>query len=171
VKVEQYPIEVPLTLGQIAIIDAEDAHKVMEYKWSCYFCKARGTYVVRRKKTIGVGRYTNEYLHRFITDAPPDKEVDHINHETLDNRRSTNLRVCTRNQNQHNSKLRKDNTSGYKGVHYDKQSKKYRVELMIDKEKKYLGLFLTIIEAARAYNNAAIKYFGEFALINKIPED
>lgn len=98
-----------------------------------------------------------------------DKQcVDHINRELLDNRKS-NLRLCTRTENNHNMKLSKRNKSGAKGVYV--QSKKFlRVSIMVNRKNIYLGTFPNtpegFVEAKTAYNNAAIKYYGEFAYIN-----
>ena len=104
-------------------------------------------------------------LHRHITNCPKGMHVDHINGNVLDNRLS-NLRICTPSQNQANSKLPKNNTSGYKGV--SKNGDGWKAKIRVDYAYYYLGTFLTKEEAARAYNAAAIKYFGEFARLNEV---
>lgn len=96
--------------------------------------------------------------------------IDHKNGNTLDNRRE-NLRICTYSENNRNRKqISSNNKSGYKGVSWDKQKNKWRTCLNINKKQKHIGFFNDIIEAAKAYNEAAIKYFGEFAKLNKIKE-
>jgi hypothetical protein len=102
---------------------------------------------------------------------PPDgMMVDHINHDTLDNRRF-NLRVCTKTQNQFNAKLRRDSTSGYKGVGFHKVTQKWMAYIRANNVQYHLGLFKTIREAVIARNVAAIKYHGEYAYLNPVPEE
>lgn len=103
------------------------------------------------------------FLHRIILDADPEKEVDHINGNRLDNRRK-NLRVCSRAENARNIKTHKDNKSGYKGV--TKKREKWAAQIMQNKKLVYLGVFQTREEAAVAYNKHAVLAFGEFARQN-----
>lgn len=107
-------------------------------------------------------------MHRLIMDAPESLEVDHINGNRLDNRRE-NLRLCTSSQNKCNRGLRRDNTSGYKGVSWHKQRQKWSVRIKTP-YGKYLscGLFEDKREAALAYNKAALNFHGEFAHLNKL---
>lgn len=93
--------------------------------------------------------------------AKPGEEVDHKNHNLLDNRRS-NLRVCVKAQNQHNALLRLDNTSGIKGVSWDKRSKKWYVQLQKNKTKHYVGYFKTLTQAKIAAKDARLELHGEF---------
>lgn len=113
-------------------------------------------------------------LSRFIMDAPKEKMVDHINHNTLDNQRS-NLRLCTNQQNQANSlKQRKIGHSKYKGVTYvgyrPNLSKKWQSGIYVNGKSIYIGNYETESEAAIAYNNSAIIHFGEYAHLNEVPK-
>lgn len=104
-------------------------------------------------------------LHRFLLNAPSDKHVDHINGDCLDNRRS-NLRLCNRFENNQNANRRKDNTSGVKGVHWNKKNKNWAVRIQVYNKRIYLGGFKDLETAKIAYNQACIKHHGSFAKPN-----
>jgi hypothetical protein len=104
-------------------------------------------------------------MHRVILNAPKGLMVDHINHDTLDNRKE-NLRIVTNQQNTFNQKL-KNHSSKYKGVTWNSNSEKWCARIRHNKPI-YLGLFKDEKEAGMAYNEGAKKYFGEFALLNDI---
>ncbi len=154
---------ITLTQGYEAIIDDDDFSHVAKWKWS--ICK-RGA-----KRYAGATvKSEPALLHRYILGDPPFKgaEVDHINGNGLDNRRA-NLRWATKSQNQANSGKRKGNfTSKYRGVYWTKQRSRWQVEIKIDYKRKHLGFFKDELLAAHAYNQAATKYFGEFASLNVI---
>lgn len=110
-------------------------------------------------------------MHRLIMDVnDPSIQIDHINGNKLDNRKA-NLRLCTNQQNCRNVTKRTNNKSGYKGVVWHKASNKWLAKITVNKIVKYLGIFENKDMAAKAYNNAAIKYFGEFALLNEIKDE
>ena len=94
-------------------------------------------------------------------------QIDHINGNGLDNRKC-NLRFANANQNQHNRKTNKNNKSGYKGVCWHKRHNKWISRISINNKLIHLGLFNDKLDAANTYNNAAIKYYGEFANLNII---
>lgn len=101
-------------------------------------------------------------LHRYLLGPKEEEVVDHINHNTLDNRKS-NLRLCTKQQNNMNRSKTSKNTSGVVGVYWDKSRGKYAASICINRHSKFLGYFNTVEEAAEARRQAEIEYFGEFA--------
>jgi len=92
-------------------------------------------------------------------------EVDHINHNGLDNRRS-NLRVCSKKQNQLNRRPDSGSTSEFKGVHWSKTRNKWYARIHLNGNDKHIGVFISEIDAARAYDRYAAEHFGEFAYLN-----
>jgi hypothetical protein len=105
-------------------------------------------------------------MHRLIMNTPKGMDTDHINGDSLDNRRC-NLRICTHAQNQRNLKKILGNNK-YKGVSLFKKTQKWRARIQINRMGLHLGYFDTEEEAAKAYNEAAEKHFGEFSRINII---
>ena len=101
-------------------------------------------------------------LHRCVLWTPPGKEVDHINLNKLDNRQE-NLRIATTSQNQANRGRDKNNTSGYKGVYWRKNKRKWEAAIQVNNKRIYLGKFTTIQAASNAYWQAALQYHGAFA--------
>jgi hypothetical protein len=112
---------------------------------------------------------SSQSLHRKLLKPAKGFLVDHISGITLDNRRS-NLRICTKTENIRNQKLRKDSTSGYKGVQpassHGRRTGNWKVEITVDGKTIRLGTCADKIEAAKMYDKAARKYFGEFARTN-----
>ena len=98
----------------------------------------------------------------------PKIEVDHNPDQSGLNNQKHNLRLVTRQQNMSNQKLSVKNTSGYKGVVWCKPLQKWQAHIKVNYKTKHLGYFTDVLDAARAYNQAASKLFGEFAQINKI---
>jgi hypothetical protein len=105
-------------------------------------------------------------LHRFILDAPSALEVDHINGNGLDCRRS-NLRLATHKQNLRNQAAH-SGTSRYKGVSWNRQRNGWDAQICLNGKNRYLGRFRTEVEAAKAYNEGARLHFGEFARLNEV---
>ena len=144
-------------MGYDVILSEIDVEKVLEKKWS----KKEG-----RKDRVYFLCKTPErrslYLHRFIMECPANMQVDHINMNTLDNRRE-NLRICTSAENSRNKGKCKRNKSGFKGVDWQKQLKKWRAQIQYNYKTIHLGLFSSPELAHKAYCEAAVKYYGEFA--------
>jgi HNH endonuclease/AP2 domain len=118
------------------------------------------------------GRAYTLSMHRAIMRAPTGAVVDHINGDTLDNRRS-NLRVVTQAQNSRNRRKTPGLTSAYKGVYYRAEAKSYPwcAIIQVNGMKVQLGQFMTERDAALAYNAAATRLHGEFARLNDLETD
>jgi len=166
--------KIELTQGKVAIVDADDLNRVSEFKW---FYHKRGTGYAQRSQHIcfkdGKRIQKSIGMHRFIMGVEDSKvHVDHINHDTLDNRKS-NLRLCTNAENTRNKLPQKGGFSKYKGVCKSPKHciKPFVVRIVFNYKKINLGYFATELEAAIAYNKAALHYFGEFALLNDVSEN
>lgn len=159
IEIEDNLARVYLTLGQTSIIDLEDIDLVQEYNWSTgsigkYF------YALRNDKGHRI------YLHRFILRAPANTVVDHINGDTLDNRKA-NIRITDKRGNACNSVSRPNTSSRFKGVSLAKRNNKWEAYICINGKKKNLGVFKNELDAAMAYNKAALENFGEYARLNR----
>ena len=155
--------KIPLTPEGYALVDDEDYAYLSGWAW--------------HKEMLGSGEHKNPYarrgtnlyggikktkaMHRLIMGNPTGKEVDHINGDTLDNRRA-NLRVCTRAENAKNRKINRNNTSSYKGVHRH-QTGAWRSRIQVGGKRISLGLFDTPELAHAAYKRAEKEYYGEYA--------
>jgi hypothetical protein len=153
---------IPLTQGQVAIVDDQDYERLSRFKWHATRCRnsfyAASEYGPRKDQK-GV------FMHRLIIYARRGMEVDHINGDTLDNRRH-NLRLATRSQNARNSKTRRDYLSGFKGVCFDKERQKWMAYITLRQKYYNLGRFDTREEAAMTYDKAARLLHREFARTN-----
>lgn len=166
-------IEVLLTKNQTTEIDLIDSDLVSTRKYHAHGRK--GDFYAARTGWKGFKR-TAIYLHveimeriisRPLTD---DEEVDHVDLNKLNNKRG-NLRIASHPQNMKNNPITIRNTSGYKGVSWIERLKKYQVDITVDGERYYLGVFSDLEEAARAYNVAAKEHHKEFASLNSITGD
>lgn len=152
---------IPLTQGQFAIVDDEDYQELMKYRWYAHYDKSSKGYYAGRGDYSGEKRKDIK-MHRQIINTPTGTYTDHINHNTLDNRKC-NLRPCTHSQNHMNQRKRSNNTSGITGVHWEKKASKWTARIVINQKLIHLGYFSDINEAAEVRRKAEIKYFGEFA--------
>jgi len=150
--------------GEWTIVDTDVYYRLGNLKWNIRG-NGKKLYAVRFVK-IGPGRTTLLNLHREIINAPKGIIVDHKNGCSLDNRR-VNLRLATRSQNGQNVPKRRENTSSqFVGVSFDKERRKWLAYINYEGKRKWLGRFGSEIDAARVYDAAARKYFGEFARLN-----
>lgn len=157
-------IEIPLTQGQVALIDDEDFEIVSRYKWCASWDQSINSFYATAHTPRHNGRRTTLRMHRLIMNAQPGQQVDHIHHQTLDNRKSE-LRFCTNSQNRRNSGKTVRNTSGYKGVCWNKTNCKWQANIRVNFRLNHLGYYATKEEAYAAYCAAAIELHGEFAKI------
>lgn len=147
--------------GKFALVDDEDFEKVTKHSWSLDL-KGYVRAGVRRE-----GKNISLRIHRVIMNEPRGMQIDHKDGNKLDNRKK-NLRVCTNAENCRNRNRYKGSTniSGNKGVYWHKQNKKWVVMIKVNQKIYYLGSFDRKEDAVSVYNNAAKKYFGEFAKLN-----
>lgn len=156
---------IPLTQGYSTIIDEEDFERVSKHSRCVqqYKNKSKCKKIYAKCSIRG----TQVTLHRFILNSPRGSLVDHINGDSLDNRKD-NLRYTDKKGNAANrpKDRLKNATSIYKGVSYN--GGKWHCKIQVSGEAIYLGGFSTEVAAAEAYNKAALEYFGEFCYLNKI---
>lgn len=152
-----------------AIVDDTDFDLVRDYSWyeTHGYAYTKITTHIKRPKQYSLA------MHRLIMGLKKGEgQIDHVNRNGLDNRRE-NLRTCTTSLNAANRKVypKKYKEIKFKGVYFEKtmkRLKRWRARIEVNRNKIDLGMFLTQEEAAKAYNNAAIKYFGGFARLNPI---
>ena len=161
------PVQSPKYGEKFFFIDGEDLEKVKTHIWCVSYDPTIKNFYVTCTDRTGE-KQTSIRLHRFILDAPNNMHVDHIDGNPLNNQKE-NLRLCTHQQNSYNRKKRVcTNKTKYKGV--TKNKYKFEASIGYNGKRIYLGLFSTQEEAAAKYNEAALKYFGEFARLNIIEE-
>lgn len=147
-------IKLPLTKGDFTILDIKDRWAT-EFKWY----SLKGKYALRREGGLPI------YLHREILKAPDHLEVDHVNRNGLDNRRS-NLRLATHSQNAVNKEKPKSGTSQFRGVSLYRPRGLWQAQIKVNGKNRGLGHFKSEVSAARAYDKAALLEFGDRAIIN-----
>ena len=151
--------KIKLTQGKYAIIDDEFYEEVSKYKWHFGNGYAKRKNPSFKPKLFG--------MHHVVLPLQKGLMIDHINGNGLDNRRA-NLRLVTKSQNMMNRGKQINNKSGYMGVCWHKQHGRWRAYIKVNKKQISLGLYDTLKEAAKAYNEGAKKYHREYAYLNKI---
>jgi hypothetical protein len=149
---------ITLTTGKTVQVDDDDFERLSPYRWT----ETNGYAITKINRK-------NVYMHRLLTNAPTGLDVDHINRDKLDNRKS-NLRICTHQQNRYNSRKStcfswKTAHPQYKGVRRNR-SGGWDAFTRSEGRYKHLGSFPTPEQAARAYDADSKGRFGEFASIN-----
>lgn len=146
----------------VALVDDDDYLYLNQYNW--YAHKEHNNIYAVRNIRNGDKKRTVIRMHRLICHLHNEMEVDHINNNGLDNRKC-NLRICTHRENMHNRNKQYNNTTGFKGVTFDKNRNKWQVQIRSG-EIKYSKRFDNLIDAALYYNEKAIQLHKEFANIN-----
>lgn len=136
--------------------DLEDFNKINNYCWY----KDNDGYIVYK-----VLHHNAVQMHRLVMNCPENMEVDHIYHINHDNRKSE-LRIVTKSQNQMNKVLLSNNTSGVKGVYWNKEKEKWHAQITVNNKRINLGYFNILQDAADVRKQAEIEYFGEYNLKN-----
>ena len=143
------------------LVDDEDFYELDDMgKW----------YYQKRKTSDSVSKIYKKksfIMHRFIMNAPKGMDVDHINHDSLDNRKQ-NLRICTRSENMQNMCHENNKPKGITYFNYDNRKKKWRARIKKNYHYIYLGYYKTKKEAIKMYNCAARILFGAYDYLNEV---
>lgn len=164
---------IPLTKGYSAIVDIEDAHLVISYRWQARIDKKEGSQrrhiYAKTKIPLPRGGTKTILMHQLIFgDLSEGREVDHRDNDGLNNRRD-NLRSASRSQNLGNRRKQEAAASSiYKGVCFCKQTGRWAASITLHGKNRWLGRFSTEANAAQAYNFAAVDAFGDFAFLNRV---
>lgn len=150
---------IPLTRGLFAVVDIDDLPLVAPYNWHAVL-NGRVIRYAQRSINFGAGNIRHLMMHRVLIGADPDKQVDHIDGDGLNNRRS-NLRQCTGAENTRNRRMKSGVTNPYKGICF--KHGRWTSEISIEGRQRHLGRFDTPEEAHAAYAAAARELHGEFA--------
>lgn len=156
--------EIKLTRNKVALVDDNDFAEVSEHRWCAH--KSKTLFYAWRNIQDG-GRKYGQFMHYFLMERKKGFVMDHVNHNSLDNRRS-NLRYVTHTQNSQN-RLPKLKKSNFKGVSWISSRNEWYAQIDYNKKAYYLGSYKIEEHAAEAYNNAAIRLFGEYAYLNELP--
>lgn len=151
---------IPLTKGQYALIDSDDAEELSHWNWVAHWADNTKSFYAWRAASRHAGETKYVSMHRYLLGLKEWERGDHIHHRTLDNRRSQ-IRKATVGQNNTNQRVRRDNSSGFKGVSRD--GSRWKAQIQLNGEKRHLGNFLLPEDAHAAYCQAATELHGQFA--------
>ena len=157
------PKTIPLTRGMATLVDDEDYAWLSKWTWyategrcGCFYA-ARGT----KQRTYEMQREILDPERR----AAREVKADHIDGNTLNNQR-WNLRLVSNSVSNINRRIFKNNKSGYRGVWFSAEKRRFKAQISVSGTRVLLGSFDTAEEAAEAYNRAAIGFYGEYARLN-----
>lgn len=148
--------EIPLTQGYIALVDDEDFEHLSKFKWGITISKNH-VYAQRQIEP--------RLMHRLLMNAPKGVLIDHKDTNSLNNQKH-NLRFANKFQNGQNRPANYSSLIGYKGVTWNKKERVFNVKIGVENKRVHLGSFTDVVLAAKAYDEAAKKYHGEFAYLN-----
>ncbi len=158
-------ISTPKYPNTFAMVDDEDFDFLNQWKWHPHKSNTQ-VYARRLHRKSDARPSIGIVMHRQIMGFHGDKVIDHINRNSLDNRRE-NLRFCTIRQNAQNSKNK--NTKLFRGLTWSKKMKRFVARIRVNGKHIDLGGFVNPVDAAKAYNEAAKIHHGEFASLNRLP--
>jgi hypothetical protein len=155
---------IALTQGQVTKVDIADYEWLSQWTWHAD-CNINGKSFRARRCESRPGLHSKGILmHVQIMNPPGGFVPDHVNHDALDNRRG-NLRLATIGQNNCNQRVRRDNTSGHKGVTWHKAANGWAAQININGNRSHLGIYDKLEDAAKAYQLAAESVYGDFACL------
>lgn len=154
--------KIELTQGYVALVDDTDFEQLNQFNW--FIQKGYKTNYAVRHTSRATGHKTI-YMHREIMNAPGGLQVDHVDRDGLNNQRM-NLRLCSNAENHFNQIKQQNRTSQYKGVYLHTRGTRWVARIKVKGKHYHLACFKDEVEAARCYDEAAIKHFGKFARLN-----
>lgn len=159
---------IDLTRNQVALVDDGDYDHLAQYSWAAILQRTGNYYAIRSETCPCCKAHRHIRMHHELVKPLPGYEHDHIDGNGLNNQRA-NLRMVTRRQNNQNARRKAYNaTSRYKGVHWVTEKGRWRAFIRVNGQLKHLGYFINEIEAAKAYDSAAVLHFGGYAATNDV---
>lgn len=151
--------KIALTKNKYALVDDDLVDSLNQWKWRIGG-HGYATRALPKQERVN-GKQGNIFMHRVIDETPTGQYIDHINHNKLDNRKE-NLRRVTYSQNCMNKSLQSNNTTGYRGIHWNKKLSKWQVTICIMRKNIYLGIYEDLETAKKVRRDAEEMYFKEF---------
>lgn len=160
--------KIPLTKGRFALVDDDDFAWLSQWSWSAVELKRKTLPSVWYAKRHSTWKGPSRYMHREILIRHLESEkpcTDHENGDGLDNRKD-NIRFCSHAENNSNKRKSLNKTSKFKGVHWFKEQNTWVAHICHDGKSRHIGCFKNEADAAKAYDLAAMRHFGQFAKLN-----